>query len=121
VLEAGAELFSDLETERFEDVAGQVDVVLDLIGGEILDRSAAVVGPGGALVCVAAPPTIRPADGCAIYFVVEPNRSELTELARLVQGGRLTPPVGAVRPLAETGSAFLDHHRISGKTVIQVS
>jgi NADPH:quinone reductase-like Zn-dependent oxidoreductase len=120
VLEAGAELFADLETERFEDVAGQVDVVLDLIGGEILDRSAAVVGPGGTLVSVAAPPKIRPADGRAIYFVVEPNRGQLVELARLVQCGRLTPPVGAVRPLAETRSAFQDHQRIHGKTVIQV-
>jgi NADPH:quinone reductase-like Zn-dependent oxidoreductase len=121
VLEAGAELFADLDTERFEDVAGQVDVVLDLIGGEILDRSAAVVGPGGTLVSVVAPPKIRPADGRAIYFVVEPNRGQLTELARMVQGGRLTPLVGAVRPLAETPGAFLDHQRIPGKTVIQVS
>jgi NADPH:quinone reductase-like Zn-dependent oxidoreductase len=121
VLEAGAELFADLETERFEDVAGQVDVVLDLIGGEILDRSAAVVGPGGTLVGVAAPPKIRPADGRAIYFIVEPNRGQLTELARMVQCGRLTPPVGAVCPLAETPSAFLNHQRIPGKTIIQVS
>jgi len=121
VLEAGAELFVDLETERFEDVAGEVDVVLDLIGGEILDRSAAVVGPGGTLVGVAAPPKIRPADGRAIYFVVEPNRGQLAELARLVQHGRLTAPVGAVRPLAETRSAFLNHERIPGKIVIQVS
>lgn len=121
VLEAGAELFADLDTERFEDVAGQVDVVLDLIGGEILERSVAVVGPGGTLVGVAAPPKIRPADGRAIYFIVEPNRGQLTELARMVQCSRLTPPVGAVRPLAETPSAFLNHQRIPGKTIIQVS
>jgi NADPH:quinone reductase-like Zn-dependent oxidoreductase len=121
VLEAGAELFVDLETERFEDVAGPVDVVLDLIGGEILDRSVAVVAPGGTLVSVAAPPKICPADGRAIYFVVEPNRDQLAGLARLLQRGRLTPPVGAVRPLAETRSAFLNKDRIQGKTVIQVS
>jgi NADPH:quinone reductase-like Zn-dependent oxidoreductase len=121
VLEAGAELFVDLETERFEDVAGQVDVVLDLIGGEILDRSVAVVAPGGTLVSVAAPPKISPPDGRAIYFVVEPNRDQLAGLARLLQRGRLTPPVGAVRPLAETRSAFLNKDGIQGKTVIQVS
>jgi NADPH:quinone reductase-like Zn-dependent oxidoreductase len=120
VLEAGAELFADLETERFEDVAGQVDVVVDLIGGEILDRSAAVVGLGGTLVGVAAPPKMRPADGRAIYFIVEPNRGQLAELARLVQHSRLTPPVGAVRPLIETPSAFRNQQRIPGKTVIQV-
>jgi NADPH:quinone reductase-like Zn-dependent oxidoreductase len=56
VLAAGAELFVDLETERFEEVVGQVDVVLDLIGGEILDLSVAVVTPGGTLVSVTAPP-----------------------------------------------------------------
>ena len=121
VLEAGAELFADLQTERFEDVAGQVDVVVDLIGGEILDRSAAVVGPGGTLVSVAALPKIGPVGGRAIYFVVEPNRGQLAELARLVQCGRLTPPVGAVRPLDQTRSAFLNHQRIQGKIVIQVS
>lgn len=121
VLEAGAELFADLQTERFEDVAGQVDVVVDLIGGEILDRSAAVVGPGGTLVSVAALPKIGPVGGRAIYFIVEPNRGQLAELARLVQCGRLTPPVGAVRPLDQTRSAFLNHQRIQGKTVIQVS
>ena len=121
VLEAGAELFADLETERFEDVAGQVDVVVDLIGGEILDRSAAVLVPGGTIVGVAAPPKIHPADGRAIYFVVEPNRGQLADLARLVQHGRVTPPVGAVRPLAETRSAFLNKQGIPGKIVIQVS
>jgi NADPH:quinone reductase-like Zn-dependent oxidoreductase len=121
VLEAGAELFVDLETERFEDVVPQVDAVVDLIGGEILDRSAAVVGAGGTLVGVAVPPRIRPADGRAIYFIVEPNRGQLAELARLVQHGRLTPPVGAMCPLAETRSAFLNNHRVPGKTVIQVS
>ncbi|MDR0344534.1 MAG: NADP-dependent oxidoreductase [Nocardiopsaceae bacterium] len=120
-LEAGAGVFIDLETERFEDVTGQVDVVVDMIGGEILDRSAAVVGPGGTLVCVAGAPKIRPADGRAIYFVVEPNRGQLVELARLVRQGRLTPSVGAICTLAETRNAFLNKQRSPGKTVIQVS
>jgi NADPH:quinone reductase-like Zn-dependent oxidoreductase len=121
VLAAGAELFVDLATERFEEVVGQVDVVLDLIGGEILDRSVAVVAPGGTLVSVTAPPKTRPADGRAIYFIVEPNRDQLAGLARLVQCGRLTPRVGAVRPLTETRSAFLNKEHVPGKTVIQVS
>lgn len=119
--EAGAEQFVDLETERFEDVAGQVDVVLDLIGGDILDRSMAVVAPGGTLVSAVAPPKIRPADGRALYFIVEPNRDQLAHIARMVQYGRLVPSVGAVRPLAETRSAFLNKDRIPGKIVIQVS
>src|SRR5258708_5787185 len=71
VLEAGAERFAALDAERFEEVAGQVDVVLDMIGGDVLDRSAAVVRPGGTLVSVTDPPKIRPADGRAVHFVVE--------------------------------------------------
>jgi threonine dehydrogenase-like Zn-dependent dehydrogenase len=81
----GAQQFADLDSERFEEVAGQVDVVLDTIGGEVLDRSAAVVRPAGMLVSVALPPKIRPVDGRAMYFVVEPNGGELAELARRVQ------------------------------------
>jgi NADPH:quinone reductase-like Zn-dependent oxidoreductase len=121
VLETGAELFVDLETERFEDAVRQADVVLDLIGGEILERSVAAVAPGGTLVSVVAPPKMRPADGHAIYFIVEPNRDQLAHLARMAQSGRLVPPVGAVRPLSETRSAFLNKERIQGKPIIQVS
>ena len=121
VLEAGAERFAVLDTERFEEVAGPVDVVLDTIGGDVLDRSAAVVRPGGTLVSVVAPPKARPTDGRALYFVVEPNRDQLAELARRVQQGRLTPKVGAVRPLAEARDAFLTKQATPGKIIIQVA
>ena len=120
VLEAGAERFAALDAERFEE-AGQVDVVLDMIGGEVLDRSAAVVRPGGTLVSVAAQPRVRPAEGRTVFFVVEPNRDQLAELARWVQQGRLTPKAGAVRPMAETRDAFLTKQRTQGKTIIQVA
>jgi len=120
VLEAGAERFASLDAERFEE-AGQVDVVLDMIGGEVLDRSAAVVRPGGTLVSVAAQPRVRPAESRTVFFVVEPNRDQLAELARWVQQGRLTPKAGAVRPLAETRDAFLTKEGTQGKTIIQVA
>lgn len=120
VLKAGAERFAALEAERFEEV-GQVDVVLDMIGGEVLDRSAAVVRPGGTLVSVAGQPKVRPAEGRTVFFVVEPNRDQLAELARWVQQGRLTPKAGAVRPLAEARDAFLTKQGTQGKTIIQVA
>jgi NADPH:quinone reductase-like Zn-dependent oxidoreductase len=120
VLKAGAERFAALDAERFEE-AGQVDVVLDTIGGEVLDRSAAVVRPGGTLVSVAAQPRVRPAEGRTVFFVVEPNRDQLAELARWVQRGRLTPKVGAVSSLAETRDAFLTKEGTRGKTIIQVA
>ena len=121
VVEAGAEWFAALDAEPFEEVAGQVDVVLDTVGGDVLHRSAAVVRPGGTLVSVIAPPKIRPTGGRAVFFVVESNRDQLAELARLVQRGRLTPKVGAVRPLAETRDAFLRKQGIPGKTIIQIA
>jgi NADPH:quinone reductase-like Zn-dependent oxidoreductase len=80
--------------------------VFDVIGGDVLDRSAALVRPGGTLVSVAHPPTVRPADGRAVFFVVEPDRARLADLARRLRDGRLRVRVGAVRPLAEAADAF---------------
>jgi NADPH:quinone reductase-like Zn-dependent oxidoreductase len=118
-LDLGAQAFLDLDAEPLEGV-GQVDVVLDVIGGEVLERSIALVRPGGTLVTIAAPPTVQPEDGRAVFFVVEPGRARLTDLARRVRDGRLRPIVGAVRPLSETAAGFARHQRTPGKTIIQV-
>lgn len=82
----GAEAFLDLQSDRLED-AGEADVVFDVIGGEILDRSAALVRPGGTLVTIAAPPVVRPENGRAVFFVVEPDRVRLADLAQRVRTG----------------------------------
>jgi len=114
----GADAFLDLGADRLED-AGEADVVFDVIGGEILDRSAALVRAGGALVTIAAPPTVTPRDGRAVFFVVEPDRARLADLAQRVRDGRLKPAVGNVRPLAETPRAFASGGR-AGRTIIRV-
>jgi NADPH:quinone reductase-like Zn-dependent oxidoreductase len=117
----GVEEFVDLETDRLEDV-GEADVVFDVIGGEVLRRSTALVRAGGTLVTIAEPPAIQPENGRAIFFVVEADRSQLAEIARRLRDGRLTSNVGAVRPLAEAPAAFgPDAPRVSGKTIIQVT
>jgi NADPH:quinone reductase-like Zn-dependent oxidoreductase len=116
----GADAFVDLQADRLEEV-GEVDVVLDVIGGEILDRSAALVRAGGTLVTITGPPKARPADGRAIFFVVEPDRLRLADLAQRVRSGRLQPVIGSVRPLAEVPAAFAPDHRVSGKTIIRVT
>jgi NADPH:quinone reductase-like Zn-dependent oxidoreductase len=119
-LDLGADAFVDLEADRLEDV-GEVDVVFDAIGGEVLERSAALVRAGGTIVTIVGPPKVRPADGRAIFFVVEPDRSRLADLAQRVRSGRLKPVIGEVRPLADVPSAFAPDRRASGKTIIRVA
>ena len=116
----GVHAFLDLEADKLED-AGQVDVVFDVIGGEILDRSAALVRTGGTLVTIARMPTVQPEDGRAVFFVVEADRSRLTDLAQRLRDGRLKPIVGAVWSLAEAPAAFAAGHRHSGKTIIRIT
>ncbi|MFE7187602.1 NADP-dependent oxidoreductase [Streptomyces erythrochromogenes] len=116
----GADVFLDLQADRLED-AGEADLVFDVIGGEVLERSTALVRAGGTLVTIAMPPEIQPADGRAVFFVVEPDRAQLAELARRLRDGRLKPIVGAVRPLAEAPTALAPAGRPSGKTIIRVT
>jgi NADPH:quinone reductase-like Zn-dependent oxidoreductase len=116
----GADVFLDLEADRLDD-AGEVDLVLDVIGGEVGERSAALVRAGGTLVTIAAPPGVRPRDGRAVFFVVEPDRGRLADLARRVRDSRLKPVVGAVCTLEQAPGAFTSGRRTPGKTVIRIS
>jgi NADPH:quinone reductase-like Zn-dependent oxidoreductase len=116
----GVHTFSDLEADKLEDV-GEVDVVVDVIGGEILDRSTAPVRAGGTLVTTIRAPTFQPEDGRAIFFVVEADRPRLADLAQRLRDGRLTPLVGAVRPLTDAPAAFAPGRRIPGKTIIRIT
>ena len=116
VLGLGAQAFLDTDS-----LVGEFDVVFDVIGGEVLARSTALVRPGGTLVTIAAPPVVQPENGRAVFFVVEPDRARLADLAQRVRDGRLKPIVGDVRPLTETAAAFARHRRTAGKTIIQVT
>ncbi|WP_445165358.1 NADP-dependent oxidoreductase [Mycolicibacterium sp. Dal123E01] len=118
VIGFGATKFVDLEADPVEST-GTADVVFDVIGGDILARSAALVRPGGTLVTIAGPPTVQPTRGRAVFFVVEPDRGQLAHLAERVRDGQLTPLVTTVRPLAEAADAFTGHQR--GRTIVEVS
>ncbi|MBX6363585.1 MAG: NADP-dependent oxidoreductase [Gemmatimonadetes bacterium] len=118
-LDFGAQEFVDLEHDALEDV-GAVDLVFDVIGGDIGKRSAALIRPGGTLVSIVGPPEARPADGRAIDFVVEADRAQLGEIVQRVRDGRLRPNIGTVASLDDAVAAFNPTERRPGKTVIRV-
>jgi NADPH:quinone reductase-like Zn-dependent oxidoreductase len=119
VLDFGAKEFLDLETDRLEEV-DRVDLVVDVIGGEIGKRSAGLVRAGGTLVSIVGPPEARPADGLAVDFVVEADRAQLSEIVRRVRDGRLRTNIGNVSSLDDAVTAFNPTKRIRGKTVVRV-
>src|SRR4051812_9565125 len=118
-LDFGANEFVDLDNEVLEDV-GQVDLVFDLVGGEIGKRSARLVRAGGTLVSIVGPSEARPADGLAIDFVVEADRAQLGGIVRRVRDGRLRTNIGTVAPLECSVAAFNPTQRRPGKTIIRV-
>src|SRR6185312_6482764 len=92
--ELGVETVIDYRTTRFEEVLGDVDVVLDTIGGDTLERSWRVLRRDWTLVSVAAQPAPEPARDAGtrgIFFIVEPSRAQLVEIARLIDAGHLPP------------------------------
>jgi NADPH:quinone reductase-like Zn-dependent oxidoreductase len=116
-LDFGAHEFVDLDHDSLEDV-GEVDLVFDVIGGEIQRRSAALIRAGGTLVTITGPAETRPRDGIAIDFVVEADRTQLAELVRRVREGRLRPNIGTVATLSDAVAALNPTGRRMGKTII---
>jgi NADPH:quinone reductase-like Zn-dependent oxidoreductase len=118
-LDFGAQAFVDLDNDQLEDVGG-VDLVFDLIGGDIGKRSARLVRAGGTLVSIVGPSEARPADGLAIDFVVESDRAQLNEIVQRVRDGRLRTNLGTVAALDDAVAAFNPTERRPGKTIIRV-
>jgi len=118
-LDFGAQEFVDLENDVLEDVGG-VDLVFDVIGGDIAKRSTRLIRAGGTLVSVVGPSATRPADGLAIDFVVESDRAQLGEIVQRVRDGRLRTNIGTVSTLDGAVAAFNPTERRPGKTVIRV-
>jgi NADPH:quinone reductase-like Zn-dependent oxidoreductase len=118
-LDFGAQEFVDLDNDALEDVGG-VDLVFDVIGGDIQKRSAGLIRAGGTLVSVVGPVEAGPADGLAVDFVVESDRGQLNEIVQRVRDGRLRTHIGDVATLEEAIAAFNRIERRKGKTIIQV-
>jgi NADPH:quinone reductase-like Zn-dependent oxidoreductase len=119
-LDFGAQKYIDLDNDILEDM-DRVDLVFDVIGGEIAKRSAGLIRPGGAFVTVTGPTEARPVDGIVIDFVVESDRAQLSELIQRVRDGRLRLNVGNVSTLDEAVTAFNPVKRVKGKTIIRVN
>jgi len=122
----GADLIIDYATTRFEEVAHDVDVVFDLVGGDTLTRSWQVVRDGGVLVSVVSPPPTEPAPRHGVrfaWFIVEPSGEQLRQIGSLLDAGQVRPIVDRVFPLAEARQAYdagsRGHPR--GKIVLTIS
>ena len=115
----GAQEFVDLDNDALEDVGG-VDLVFDVIGGDIQRRSAGLIRARGTLVSVTGPVEARPEGGLAVDFVVESDRAQLSEIVRRVRDGRLRTNIGHVSTLDEAVATFNATERRAGKTIIRV-
>jgi NADPH:quinone reductase-like Zn-dependent oxidoreductase len=119
VLDFGAQEFVDLENDALEDV-GDVDLVFDVIGGDIQKRSAGLIRAGGALVSIVGPTEVRPADGITVDFVVEADRAQLSGIVQRVRDGRLRTNIGNIVTLDDAIAALNPTERRTGKTIIRV-
>src|SRR3954452_3112953 len=115
----GAHEFVDLDNDALKDVGG-VDVVFDVIGGDIQKQSAGLVRARGTLVTIVGPSQAQPADGLAIDFVVESDRAQLIGIVRRVRHGTLQTNIGNVATLDDAVAALNPTERPKGKTIISV-
>ena len=123
----GADGVMDFRSTRFYDRLKDVDVVLDTVGGETLERSYEIVKGGGIIVSSAARPSKQRAEQCgvrALFFLVEVTREPLEKIAQLIDARQIKAEVGEVLWLTEArlGHRMLEgspHRR--GKIVIKIS
>ena len=116
----GVEVFVDAEHAKGFDL-DDADLLLDLVGGDLVDQCSSMLRPGGIAVS-AVDPDIA-VGGVSRFFVVEPDRTQLVELALLVDAGRVRPVVGKVVDLAEATDrrlALKTGGGIPGKVVIHL-
>jgi NADPH:quinone reductase-like Zn-dependent oxidoreductase len=110
---------------RFEDQVGDVDVVVDPVGGQTMARSWPVLRAGGILVAIAEEPGASHggrSDVRGVFFIVRPDGSQLRELATLIDQQQLRPAVSITFELSDLAAAFHAQHgpRPPGKVVVRV-
>ncbi len=124
--ELGVDEPIDYTQQRFEDVARNIDIVLDTIGGETQERSWSVLKKGGVLVSLVQPPSEEKAKELGVRAAIigaQPNGAQLTEIAKIIEAGKLAPVIDRILPLSEVRRA----HELSqsghthGKIALRVS
>ena len=122
----GADQAIDYRKTKFEDVAKDVDVVLDTVGEDTLKRSYGVVKKGGIIVSVADEPDQATLDARGIRGASirsSPKANVLEELTRLIDAKKITPVVSQILPLSEVAKAHeqIATHHTRGKIVLQIA
>ena len=127
VRELGADTVIDYRQQRFEDVARDMDVVFDLVGGETQDRSWSVLREGGILVSTLVEPDAEKAAAhkvrAAPRYTAQPNAAQLGEVADLIDAGQVKVVVSATYPLDQVREAYdrLEKGGIRGKVVLTLT
>lgn len=121
----GADVVIDYRTQKFEDVAKDVDVVLDTIGGETQARSLGVLKKGGFLASIVQPPDPAKLAERGLrgsVMLVAPNAAQLSELGAMIDAGKVRPEISTSLPLAEAAEAhrLSEQGRTRGKIVLDV-
>lgn len=124
--ELGADQPIDYRAQKFEEVAKDVDVVLDTVAGETLRRSYEVVKKGGFIVSVLEPPAKAELEKRGIrgtVFLVQPNAQQLAEIAQLIDAKKVKPIVSQTFPLADAqkAQAAIETGHTRGKIVLKVA
>jgi NADPH:quinone reductase-like Zn-dependent oxidoreductase len=118
-LDLGATEFVDLENDSLRDL-DEVDLVFDVIGGDVQRTSLGLIRSGGVLVSVVGPVEGQPARGRTVDFVVEADRGQLGEIVKRVGDGRLRANIGTIASLDDAVATFNSSERVRGKTIIHV-
>lgn len=123
VQQLGAKKIIDYRKSKFEEVASDVDLIVDLVGGDILKRSFNAIKNGGRVVTVAASSESAEAERVKeAFFIVEAKREQLVELAKLIDTGVIRPIASEVLPLEAADQAYFPAKKSNpGKRVLQVS
>lgn len=121
----GADEVINYQTQSFQEVVTDIDIVFDTLGGEVQEASWSVLKPGGILVSITNPPSEDRAKAlgkrCAFIFI-QPNAEILANLAEHVDAGSLRPIVGAEFALNDIAKAHAlsQSGRAVGKIAIYV-